>query len=183
MERKGSFDHVKALVSSIHGSFPSSILVDDNVLATSFPTGGDQSRGSAPMTPTRATPNRATETASPTPADSGGTGTESGNVSPSKMPHRLRIPSLVVTNALTPYLLSSNPGTGGTGEGDHSLRRFSFALMRRHSNTVPKTTTKSSRSLFLSLVKPSWDCWTWPALCPAVFGWFDWSSLRSANAN
>lgn len=148
MERKGSFDHVKALVSSIHGSFPSSILVDDNVLATSFPTGGDQSRGSAPMTPTRATPNRATETASPTPADSGGTGTESGNVSPSKMPHRLRIPSLVVTNALTPYLLSSNPGTGGTGEGDHSLRRFSFALMRRHSNTVPKTTTKSSRSFF-----------------------------------
>ncbi|XP_039435567.1 kinase D-interacting substrate of 220 kDa isoform X4 [Culex pipiens pallens] len=136
MERKGSFDHVKALVSSIHGSFPSSILVDENVLATSFPTGGDQSRGSAPMTPTRATPNRATETASPTPADSGGTGTESGNVSPSKMPHRLRIPSLVVTNALTPYLLSSNPGTGGTGEGDHSLRRFSFALMRRHSNTA-----------------------------------------------
>ncbi|XP_055588849.1 kinase D-interacting substrate of 220 kDa B isoform X2 [Uranotaenia lowii] len=124
MERKGSYDHVKALVSSIHGSFPSAMVLDSG-----FPT---SSRSSAPMIPPEdlANPNRS-HAVSPT----GDNGSESGAISPSKIPHRLRIPSLVVTGSLSPYPMSSNP-TGIGIEGDNTPRRFSFALMRRHSNTA-----------------------------------------------
>ncbi|XP_065074364.1 kinase D-interacting substrate of 220 kDa-like isoform X8 [Ochlerotatus camptorhynchus] len=124
MERKGSFGHVKALVNSIHGSFPSAVLFDN-----AFPSSNPSSSATEATTNVHSKPTRA-DAASPT-AD---TTSESGHVSPSKMPYRLRIPSLVVTGSLSPYHMSSNPP--GAGESDNSLRRFSFALMRRHSNTA-----------------------------------------------
>lgn len=128
MERKGSFGHVKALVNSIHhGSFPSAVLLDN-----AFPSTNPSSSATEATTNVHSKPTRA-DAASPT-AD---TTSDSGHVSPSKMPYRLRIPSLVVTGSLSPYHMSSNPP--GAGDSDNSLRRFSFALMRRHSNTVSRS--------------------------------------------
>ncbi|XP_055537866.1 kinase D-interacting substrate of 220 kDa isoform X4 [Wyeomyia smithii] len=116
MERKGSFDHVKALVSSIHGTFPNTILPDEAF-------GASNPRSSFPMT-----------SSDKRPSPIGDSATESGHGSPNKLPQQIRIPSLIVTSSLSPYHVSSNPPA--TGEGDHSLRRFNFALMRRHSNTA-----------------------------------------------
>ncbi|XP_058464237.1 kinase D-interacting substrate of 220 kDa isoform X3 [Malaya genurostris] len=116
MDNKRNYDHVKALVSSIHGSFPSTVLPGDGY-------DGIAPQLSFPMVPTNERPTPATELSS-----------ECDNNSSNGVPLRLRIPSLLVTNSLSPCHLTSNPPA--TSESDHSLRRFSFGLIRRHSNTA-----------------------------------------------
>ncbi|XP_055630398.1 kinase D-interacting substrate of 220 kDa isoform X2 [Toxorhynchites rutilus septentrionalis] len=121
MDHKGNYNHVKALVSSIHGSFPNTVFLENS----SFPTSA--TRPTAPMTETEERFNRPDATPSTNDAN-----TEPGSLSPSKLPHLLGIPSLVVPGATSPFHLGSN--APGSGDGEHHARRFSFALIRRHSN-------------------------------------------------
>lgn len=137
MERKGSFGHVKALVNSIHGSFPSAVLLD-----SAFPSNSPSSSATEETSNVHFKPTR-DDAALPTTDYT----SESGYISPTKVPCRLTVPSLVVTGSLSPYHLSSNPP--GAGESDNSLRRFSFALMRRHSNTVSKSNQAQNLLSFL----------------------------------
>ncbi|XP_021704250.1 kinase D-interacting substrate of 220 kDa isoform X4 [Aedes aegypti] len=125
MEHKGSYGHVRALVNSIHGSFPGAVLLDTGSLNTNA--------SSSATEVTDPTHSKTTLTGFTSPIDD--PAGESGHASPSKMPHRLRIPSLVVTGSQSPFHIASG-NHPGLGEGDNSLRRFSFALMRRHSNTA-----------------------------------------------
>uniref|UniRef100_A0A2M4BYD8 Uncharacterized protein n=1 Tax=Anopheles marajoara TaxID=58244 RepID=A0A2M4BYD8_9DIPT len=178
-----SYDHVRALVSSIHGSFaataatqqledPLDLTNNNSPLLATTPSSlerqeqqqqHDDEQSSRPVSPTdareervaadgaAATPRGITEpggpaettvTSSPVAvaAASAATATVSSRSStPTRLlHHRLRIPSLVVTSSLSPYhpgnLLA---GVASTADSDHPQhRRFSFAIMRRHSNTV-----------------------------------------------
>ncbi|XP_049538883.1 kinase D-interacting substrate of 220 kDa isoform X2 [Anopheles darlingi] len=172
------YDHVRALVSSIHGSFAAAAtqqleealdLTNNNspLLATTpsspeqqqqqqqhqerpvSPTDGREERvaadGAASIPRGLTEPGGPAETATSSTAGTvaGGSATTATVSSRSSTPtrllyHRLRIPSLVVTSSLSPYhpgnLLA---GVASTADSDHTQhRRFSFAIMRRHSNTA-----------------------------------------------
>ncbi|XP_035787154.1 kinase D-interacting substrate of 220 kDa-like isoform X4 [Anopheles albimanus] len=181
MDNDRSYDHVRALVSSIHGSFAAAATqqledaldrTNNNspLLATTpssperqqqqqqqqhveqssrpvSPTDGREERvaaDGAATTPRGITepggPAETTATSSPVAVAASVTATASSRSStPTRLlHHRLRIPSLVVTSSLSPYhpgnLLA---GVASTADPDHTQhRRFSFAIMRRHSNTA-----------------------------------------------
>uniref|UniRef100_A0A182T9N9 Uncharacterized protein n=1 Tax=Anopheles maculatus TaxID=74869 RepID=A0A182T9N9_9DIPT len=171
MDGDKSYDHVKALVSSIHGSFTNASLLDrtnnnspsglrttattpsrtpspspsasPDVIRTTtedesqaqtatFPADG-QERAAADGAAAPSAPTGSSEaTGVPVTAGSG-----NSHSTPTRLlQHRLRIPSLVVTSSLSPYHPSNL--LAASADPDHTTpRRFSFAIMRRHSNTVP----------------------------------------------
>lgn len=169
MDQDKRYDHVRALVSSIHGSFPDATLLDtvldrtnnnspSQQLATASTTpttpdvtapAGSNERTDAPTRPVDGQQRAAADGAASTPhlapegtprrGSSPSSLLPTGNASQSTptrlLQHRLRIPSLVITSSLSPY----HPGSlqAGSADTDHTPRRFSFAIMRRHSNTVP----------------------------------------------
>uniref|UniRef100_A0A182JHF3 Uncharacterized protein n=1 Tax=Anopheles atroparvus TaxID=41427 RepID=A0A182JHF3_ANOAO len=171
MDQDKRYDHVRALVSSIHGSFPDAALLD-TVLDRTNNNSPSQQQATAATTPT--TPDGAlstertilgTDVATARPVDGqeraaadGAAATphlapegaprrgsspssllpSAGNANSHSTPtrllqHRLRIPSLVVTSSLLPY--HPGPLQAGSADTEHTPRRFSFAIMRRHSNT------------------------------------------------
>uniref|UniRef100_A0A182MQS8 Uncharacterized protein n=1 Tax=Anopheles culicifacies TaxID=139723 RepID=A0A182MQS8_9DIPT len=167
MDGDKSYDHVKALVSSIHGSFVDASLLDrtnnnsPSGLLTAATTPSRTPSPSPSPSPdvvrtTTEDGSQAAQTAT-FPADgqeraaadgaastgaaetAGAPVTVPGNSSstPTRLlQHRLRIPSLVVTSSLSPYHPSNL--LAASADPDHTTpRRFSFAIMRRHSNTVP----------------------------------------------
>uniref|UniRef100_A0A4Y0BCQ0 Uncharacterized protein n=2 Tax=Anopheles funestus TaxID=62324 RepID=A0A4Y0BCQ0_ANOFN len=171
MDGDKSYDHVKALVSSIHGSFADASLLDrtnnnsplglrtaattpsrtpspspspsPDVVRT---TTEDDSQAQTTATFPADGQERAAADGAAAPAPTGSSETTGapvtgpGNSHSSSTPtrllqHRLRIPSLVVTSSLSPY----HPGNllAASADPDHTTpRRFSFAIMRRHSNTA-----------------------------------------------
>lgn len=189
---------MRALVSSIHGSFATAATqqledaldrTNNNspLLATTpssperqqqqqqqqhveqssrpvSPTDGREERvaaDGAATTPRGITepggPAETTATSSPVAVAASVTATASSRSStPTRLlHHRLRIPSLVVTSSLSPYhpgnLLA---GVASTADPDHTQhRRFSFAIMRRHSNTVssPLRYTATLRALAITI--------------------------------
>ncbi|XP_035893884.1 kinase D-interacting substrate of 220 kDa isoform X3 [Anopheles stephensi] len=170
MDGDKSYDHVKALVSSIHGSFTDASLLDrtNNNSPSGLRTAASTPSRSPSPTPdvlrTTTEDDSQTPTASTFPADGQERAAADGAAAPaptgsSEVPsvlpiagsttvpgnshstptrllqHRLRIPSLVVTSSLSPY----HPGSllAASADPDHTTpRRFSFAIMRRHSNTA-----------------------------------------------
>uniref|UniRef100_A0A182QG35 Uncharacterized protein n=1 Tax=Anopheles farauti TaxID=69004 RepID=A0A182QG35_9DIPT len=163
MDGDKSYDHVKALVSSIHGSFTDATLLDRTnnnspagglqVTATSTPSrtpspdvlqntsDNDGSGGPASGQERAAADGAAATPTSQTVGSETGTGAQpiaansnSGSTPTRLLQHRLRIPSLVVTSSLSPYH-PSNLLAAASADTDHTPRRFSFAIMRRHSNT------------------------------------------------
>lgn len=168
MDGDKSYDHVKALVSSIHGSFTDASLLDrtnNNSPAGLLTAATTPSRTPSPspspspdVIRTTTEDDSQAQTVSTMPADGQERAAADGATAPPSRPaesatsapgnsiigstptrllqHRLRIPSLVVTSSLSPY----HPGNllAATADPDHTTpRRFSFAIMRRHSNTVP----------------------------------------------
>nr|XP_040237698.2 kinase D-interacting substrate of 220 kDa isoform X3 [Anopheles coluzzii] len=167
MDGDKSYDHVKALVSSIHGSFTDASLLDrtnnnsPSGLLTAATTPSRTPSPSPSPSPdvirTTTEDDSQAQTVSTMPADGQERAAADGAAAPPSRPaesatsapgnsiigstptrllqHRLRIPSLVVTSSLSPY----HPGNllAATADPDHTTpRRFSFAIMRRHSNTA-----------------------------------------------